>query len=158
MAGERIDSLTEAKRLRKEDEYQVTDVAYFLPDVKAGPAVQHGVTGTGMDGIDVDLEALIEAERGLADLHEELVGHLIDATELSGPLGDGGGPVTIPMRKAFKRRADPESGVQAALAEYLGELAAVRRTIMNTLRGYDRVNSELATQFQRQMSQLEGIV
>jgi hypothetical protein len=48
--------------------------------------------------------------------------------------------------------------VQAALAEYLGELAAVRRTIMNTLRGYDRVNSELATQFQRQMSQLEGIV
>jgi hypothetical protein len=156
MAGERIDSLTEAKRLQRE--HQVTDVAYFLPDVKAGPAVQHGVTGTGMDGIDVDLEALREAERGLADLHEELMRHLTDATELSGPLGDGGGPVTIPMGKAFRRRADPESGVQAALTEYLGELIAVRLAIMNTLNGYDGVNSELATRFQRQMSQLEGIV
>ncbi len=155
MAGERIDSLSEAKKLRKE--HEEADVAYFLPDFKAGPAVQHGVTGVGMDGIDVDLDALRQAERELAALHDDLMQHLRDAGELTGPLGDGGGPVTIPMRKLFKNRADVEGGVQAALVDYLGELVGVRVAIMNTLAGYDAVNSDMAARFTRQMAQLEGI-
>jgi hypothetical protein len=156
MAGERIDSLTEAKRLR--EEHRETDVAYFLPDVKAGPAVRHGVTGVGMDGIDVDLDALRQAERDLAALHDDLMQHLRDAADLTGPLGDGGGPVTIPMRKLFKNRADEQEGVQATLVDYLGELVGVRIAILNTLAGYDAVNSDMADRFNRQVAQLERIV
>jgi hypothetical protein len=110
-----------------------------------------------MDGIDVDLDALRQAERDLAALHDDLMQHLRDAGELTGPLGDGGGPVTLRMGKAFKRRADVEGGVQSALVDYLGELTGVRFAILNTLAGYDAVNSDMAARFNRQVAQLEGI-
>jgi hypothetical protein len=155
MTGERIDNLTEAKRLQRE--HGETDVAYFLPDVKAGPAVRHGITGTGMDGIDVDTDALRQAEGELAALHDDLMKHLRDAGELTGPLGDGGGPVTVPMRKAFKSRADVDGGVQAALVDYLEELVGVRLAILNTLADYEGVNSDMAARFNRQVAQFEEI-
>lgn len=155
MAGERIDNLTEAKRLQRD--HRESDVAYFLPDVKAGPAVQHGVTGTGMDGIDVDFAALRQAEQELATLHDDLIQHLRDASELTGPLGDGASPVTVPMGKAFKSRADVDGGVQAALVDYLEELVGVRVAILSTLAEYEGVNNDMAARFNRQVAQLEEI-
>jgi hypothetical protein len=155
MARERIDNLTEAKRLRSE--HKQHDVAYFAPVITTGPGVAHGVTGVGMDGIEVDLDALRQAERDLAGLHDDLVEHLRAAQDLTGPLGDGGGPVTGPMRKAFRSRADVEEGVQAALVDYLEEMIAVRTAILNTLATYEGVDGETAGRLSRQMSQLEEI-
>ena len=155
MGGERIDNLTEAKRLQREHREQ--DVAYFLPDIAGLAAVDHGVTGVGMDGIDVDLDALRQAERELAGLHDDLVGHLKDAAELTGPLGDGNSPVTGPMRAAFHTRADMEGGVQTALLDYLEELVAVRVAILQTLATYSGVEGETVSRLQRQMGQLEEI-
>jgi hypothetical protein len=156
MGGERIDNLTEAKRLQRE--HREEDVAYFLPDIAGLPAVDHAVTGVGVDGIEVDLDALRQAERELAGLHDDLVGHLRDAAELAGPLGDGNSPVTGPMRAAFRSRADMEGGVQTALLDYLEELVAVRVAILQTLATYSDVETETVNRLQRQMGQLEEIV
>jgi hypothetical protein len=155
MAGERIDNLTEAKRLQRE--HRQHDVAYFAPDVRMGAGVAHGVSGVGMDGIEVDLGALRQAERDLAGLHDGLVQHLKDAQDLTGPLGDGASPVTGPMRKAFLSRADMEGGVQTALLDYLEEMVAVRVAILNTLATYEGVDDDTANRLSRQMSQLEEI-
>lgn len=155
MAGERIDNLTEAKRLQRE--HRETDVAYFLSDVKAGPGVQHGVTGVGMDGIEVDFDALRQAEQELAALHDDLMRHLRNASELTGPLGDGGGPVTVPMGKAFKSRADVDGGVQAALVDYLEELVGVRIAILSTLADYEGVTNDMTARFNHQVAQLGEI-
>ncbi len=156
MAGERIDSLTEAKRLARE--HRVHDVAHFMPDIKVGDRPEHGVTGTGMDGIEVDFEELRQAERDLAALHDGLVTHLRDAVELAGPLGDGSSPVTGPMRKAFKDRADLEGGVQATLLDYIGELISVRAAILETLNAYDATDDDALTLLNQQAADLEGEV
>lgn len=153
MAGERIDNLSEAKRLQRE--YRPQAEAHFLPDVAAGPRPVHGVAGVGMDGIEADLDQLRQAERDLSQLHDGLVQHLKDATDLAGPLGDGTGPVTGPMRKAFRDRASMENGVQAALLDYLEELIAVRVTILDTLATYDGVDNEAANRLQRQVAYLD---
>ncbi|MCA1655561.1 MAG: hypothetical protein LC635_03755 [Pseudonocardiaceae bacterium] len=155
MAGERIDNLSEAKRLQRE--HRERDVAYLMPDITAGPAAQHGVSGVDMDGIEADFAALRQAERDLAGLHDGLVQHLRDAAELTGPLGDGSTPVTGPMRRAFRSRADIEGGVQTALLDYLEELVAVRVAILNTLATYEGVDTDTANRLRRQMSQLEEI-
>jgi hypothetical protein len=85
------------------------------------------------------------------------VDHLKAAQHLMGPLGDGGGPVTGPMRKAFLARADVDGGVQAALLDYLEEMVAVRVAILNTLSTYEGVDGETTNRLARQMSQLEEI-
>src|SRR5262245_7917756 len=127
MGRERIDNLTEAKHLRKE--YRAEDVAYLVPEVGALAAGPHQVTGTGMDGIQADFAALRQAERELAALHDDLVSHLNEATDLAGPLDDGSSPVATPMRAAFRTRADNEGGVQTALQQYLTEVISVRVAI-----------------------------
>jgi hypothetical protein len=156
MARERIDHLTEAKRLQREHRPH-EDVAYLSPNITVGPGVEHGVTGVGMDGIEVDLGALRQAERDLAGLHDDLLGHLRAAQDLTGPLGDGGGPVTGPMRRAFMSRANVEEGVQAALVDYLEEMIEVRSAILSTLATYEGVDGETANRLARQMAQLEEI-
>lgn len=155
MAGDRIDNLTEAKRLQRE--HREEDVAYFLPGVASFGNVQHGVAGVGMDGIEADFATLRQAERDLAGLHDDLVAHLRDAAELTGPLGDGSSPVTGPMRKAFLDRADLEGGVQTALLDYMEELIAVRTAILQTLATYEGVETDTVDKLQRQASQLEEL-
>lgn len=155
MAGERIDSLSEAQRLRSE--HRVVDVAHVVPDIDARQAAQHSVTGTGMDGIEADFAELRSAEKRLADLSDELLDQLREAQELTGPLGDGGGPVTGPMRRAFGERADMEGGVQAALADYLEELLAVRGAILATLDTYGAVDDEAANRLNRQAAELDEV-
>jgi hypothetical protein len=155
MAGDRIDNLTEAKRLRREHREQ--EVAYFLPDVAAVASVRHGVAGVGMDGIEADFATLRDAERRLAGLHDELVGQLTAAADLTGPLGDGTSPVTRHMRKAFLDRADVEGGVQTALLDYLEELIAVRVAILQTLATYEGVENDTVDRLRRQAGQLEEI-
>lgn len=155
MAGDRIDNLTEAKRLQRE--HREEDVAYFLPDVANFGNVQHGVTGVGMDGIEADFATLREAERDLAALHDDLVTHLRDAAELTGPLGDGTSPVAVPMRKAFLDRADLEGGVQTALLDYLEELISVRTAILQTLATYEGVETDTADRLRTQAAQLEEL-
>lgn len=156
MAGERIDSLTEAKRLARE--HRMQDMAYLMPDIKVGGRPEHGVAGTGMDGIEVDLDELRQAERDLAALHDGLVTHLRDAVELAGPLGDGSSPVTGPMRKAFLDRADVEGGVQATLLDYITELISVRAAIIETLNAYDAADGESLELLNQQVADLNGEV
>jgi hypothetical protein len=155
MAGERIDSFTDAKRLSSEYRDELT--AYWVPDVDRLPDVPHGVDGVGMDGIEADFATLRQAERDLAALHDDLLAHLKDAAELTGPLGDGSSPVTGPMRKAFRDRADVEGGVQTALLDYMEELIAVRFAILQTLATYEGVENETVGQLRQQLSQLEEL-
>ena len=154
MAGERIDSLTEAKRLARE--HRAHDLAYVMPDITVGGRPEHGVAGTGIDGIEVDFEELRQAERDLAALHDGLVGHLRDAVELAGPLGDGSSPVTGPMRKLFRERADLEGGVQATLLDYISELISVRAAIIETLNAYDATDDDALTLLSQQAADLDG--
>ncbi|MGB3441289.1 MAG: hypothetical protein WBA97_21265 [Actinophytocola sp.] len=155
MTGDRIDNLTEAKRLRREHGEQ--EYGYVLQDVASLGNVQHGVTGLGMDGIEADFTTLRQAERDLAGLHDDLVAHLRDAGELTGPLGDGTSPVTGPMRKAFFDRADLEGGVQTALLDYLMELISVRTAILQTLATYEGVETDTADRLRTQAAQLEEL-
>jgi hypothetical protein len=155
MAGDRIDNLTEAKRLQKEHREQ--DVIQFLPGVASFGNVQHGVTGMGLDGIEADFATLRQAEGDLARLHDDLLAHLRDAADLTGPLGDGTSPVTGPMRKAFLDRADLEGGVQTALLDYMEELISVRLAILQTLATYEGVENDTVDQLRRHAGQLEEL-
>lgn len=156
MGRERIDNLTEAKRLQ--DRYQEHDVAYILAEITAVQPAQHSVDGVAMDGIEADFATLRQSERDLAGLHDELVAHLKDAADLAGPLGDGTSPVTGPMRRAFRDRADMEGGVQTALLDYLEELIGVRLAILQTLATYEGVENDTVDRLRRQLGQLEEIV
>jgi hypothetical protein len=151
MGRERIDNLTEARRLRHE--YREQDVAYLLPEIDRIQG-RHAVTGVGMDGIEVDLAALRQAERDLATLHDDLAGHLAEAADLTGPLGDGKSPVAGPMRVAFQTRAGDEGGVRTALWQYMTELVAVRVTILKTLAAYHGVEEETVSRLRRQAEEI----
>ena len=155
MAGDRIDSLTEAKQLQKEHREEI--VATFLPQVAALANIRHGVTGVTMDGIDVDFATLRDAEKELSARYDDLLGHLRDAAELTTPFGDGTSPVTGPMRRAFRDRADMEGGVQNALLEYLEEVLSVRLAILQTLATYEGVETYTVDQLNRQLGQLEEL-
>ncbi|OLF17383.1 hypothetical protein [Actinophytocola xanthii] len=153
MARERVDSFSEAKELYRE--HRPRTVAYVAPDIRAGELPVHGVNGTNMDGIAADFDALVTAERELAQLHDDLFAQLREANSLSGPLGDGSSPVTGPMRKAFLDRADVDGGVQAALVDYIEELFDVRSAILQTLSTYQGVDGDAAARLNRQMEQLD---
>ena len=155
MGRERIDNLTEAKHLRHE--YREHDVAHVVPEITGVGGGEHRVDAVGMDGIQADFAALRQAESELARLHDELVSHLTEATDLTGPLGDGTSPVTGPMRAAFHSRADDEGGVQAALRQYISELMAVRIGIRDTLSTYEDADTDAASTLRAQTSELEGM-
>jgi hypothetical protein len=155
MAGDRIDNLTEAKRLQKEHKEQ--HVIEALPDVASFGNLRHGVTGVGVDGIEADFDTLRQVESDLARLHDDLLAHLKDAAELTGPLGDGTSPVTGPMRKAFLDRADLEGGVQTTLLDYMEELIDVRFAIVQTLATYEGVENDTVDQLRKHAGQLEEL-
>jgi len=155
MAGERIDNMSEAKRLQREHRPQ--SVAYFMPEISAVPVGQHGVSGVGMDGIEVDFEALRQAERQLTTQTDDLLQQLKEAAGLTGPLADGTSPVTGPMRKLFRSRADMAGGVQTALLEYLEELLAVRGAIRQTLEDYEGVDRDARDRLQQDIARLPEV-
>lgn len=154
MAGKRVDSFTEAKELYR-DQDKPRNEAFFGADIKVGGVPQHGAAGTNMDGIATNFDELVRTEQQLADLHDDLVGHLREAAELAGPLDDGSSPVTGPMRKAFKDRADMEGGVQTALLDYMNELVAVRAAIFQTLETYRGIDQESVDRLQQHMAYLD---
>lgn len=155
MGRERIDNLTEAKHLRHE--YREQDVIYAVPEISGVSGGRHRVDAVGMDGIQADFESLRQAERDLAEAHDDLVKLMVKASDLTGPLTDGNSPVTGPMRTAFHSRADAEGGVQAALTQYIHELVEVRVGILETLATYEGVENEAVGRLQRQINQLEGM-
>ena len=155
MAGKRVDSFTEAKELYG-DHKGPRHAGYIVPNIQDNGLAQHGAAGTNMDGIATDFEELRQAERNLADLHDDLIAHLQAANDLSGPLNDGTSPVTGPMRKLFKDRADMEGGVQTALLDYMNELIAVRTAIFATLDTYRGVDEESVQRLQQHMAYLDG--
>ncbi|MGQ0839411.1 hypothetical protein [Actinokineospora sp.] len=138
----RVRTMQQAEALRSE--HQETTGAFMMPDITVGPRGNHSVSGTGMDGVEADYAELTRADKALAELHDQLVGQLRTATELSEPLRDGGGPVAAQMRRAFLDRADADGGVQAVLADYIEELTAVRMSIRETLQAYQQVDEQAA--------------
>jgi hypothetical protein len=156
MGRERIDNLTEAKHLLRH-EHREQDVAYVVPEITGVSGGRHRVDAVGMDGIQADFAALRDAERRLAELHDDLAGHLTEAEELTGPLSDGTSPVTGPMRAAFHSRADNEGGVQAALLQYMNELMAVRNGISETVSTYEDAETHAVSELGNPRTQGEGM-
>jgi hypothetical protein len=67
------------------------------------------------------------------------------AQRLAEPLPDGGGPVARVMRRTYLKRANPDTGVQAVLQDYIGELDAIRTTLAMTLEAYADVEADAIT-------------
>lgn len=156
MTRERIDNLADARRLS--ESYHQVHAQKAHTDDNVGAAPVHGVAGTGMDGIEVELDALASTERNLAGLHDQLMEQMRSATVLTDKLQDGSGPVAVRMREAFLRRADVDGGVQKALREYMEELFDVRVVILQTLAGYQRVDDEATDLLSRQIDDFGSAV
>ncbi|PPK64489.1 hypothetical protein V5P93_007061 [Actinokineospora auranticolor] len=135
----RVRTMQQVEQLAKSR--QVQDRAYVDSDVRADPQGDFRLTGTGMDGMEVDYAALSQAYSQLGDLHAELAKQRDLAAELEQPMGDGSGPVAARMAQAFGVRADAEGGVRAVLEKYLTELADVRESIRATLADYETVDN-----------------
>jgi hypothetical protein len=142
-----VHSKADAKRLREEIEAgrsaPVPGAAQVAAPSGAGAA---GLVADGTDGIELDFDELAEAQRAIDRKYDELAAHLKQAQELSGPLRDGKGPVTTPMRKAFGvRGGEAGGGVQAALASYLDELDRLRIAIRQVAADHQGQDTEAAT-------------
>lgn len=159
MAGKRIDDLSDAKKLARDYDDKDTfhgSAGAVVGSFHTGPAPAYGVTGQGMpDGVEADLDELRAAEAELARLQDGLLEHLRMANELTEPLKDGSSPVTKPMRKAFFDRANIDSGVQAALVDYMEELMVVRANILDAVAGYQGVDDDAVAQLNRQATELD---
>ncbi|HWM05760.1 MAG TPA: hypothetical protein VNP92_25750 [Actinophytocola sp.] len=153
MARERVDSFTEAKRLS--GDHDRVRPGKDRANIHAGDVVAHGATGQNVDGISADFQRLTDLYGQLQGLRDRLVQQRAAAVELSGPLTDGSSPVTGPMRKAFRQRADVDEGVQGALDQYIGELDAVRTAIVNTLQTYRGVEGDAVARFNQVVNQEE---
>jgi hypothetical protein len=149
---ERIDNRREAERLA--DKYDPVKVRNVAANDGVGPRPIHGLAGTGMDGVEVDLDLLARAEKQLGDLHDDLTAQLTEAGRLLEPMSDGTGPVTRPMRRRFNRLADAD-GLLGALWDYRQELINVRMAILATLSSYRRVDSDAADRLRRQVAEID---
>jgi hypothetical protein len=149
---ERIDNRREAERLA--EQYEPVKVRNVRTDDSVGGRPLHGLTGTGMDGVDVDLDLLARAEKQLGDLHDDLTAQLTEAGRLLEPMQDGTGPVTRSMRRRFNRLADAD-GLQGALWDYRQELINVRLAILATLSSYRRVDADAAERLRRQVAEID---
>jgi hypothetical protein len=116
--------------------------------VPVGPTADHGMTGTGMNGFELDPEAMRATLKELGDLRAKLEGFRREAQRLAEPLPDGGGLVAMQMRQAFLDRADLDNGVQAVLEDYILELDSVEDTIRSTLEAYESLDARTATDLQ----------
>jgi hypothetical protein len=109
-----------------------------------------GVVGDDSGGgIELDLDELAEAQHAIDTKYDELSSYLRLAEELSGPLSDGKGPVTGPMRAAFGLRGGEDSGgVQAALRSYLDELDGLRAAIRQVAASHQSQDEQAAAEVQ----------
>lgn len=135
--------------LRAEENTPVLKASQVAAPSGTGAA---GLVADGTDGIELDFDELAEAQRAIDGKYDELAAHLKQAQELSGPLHDGKGPVTGPMRKAFGvRGGEAGGGVQAALASYLDELDRLRSAIRQVAADHQGQDAEAA-------AALDGVV
>ncbi|HEV2778422.1 MAG TPA: hypothetical protein VGX25_03385 [Actinophytocola sp.] len=134
MSGERIRSERDARDLT--DEYRVRKPGKSNAKVRVGARPDHRMAGTGMDGFEFDPAAMARAQGKLEMLRNELAEHRRTAIELAEDLPDGSSPVARRMRQVFLQRADPETGVQAVLKDYLVELQEIQTAIDLTLKTY----------------------
>lgn len=153
MTRERIDNFTEAVHLR--DDYDRPKIHRVRPNDEVGAAPAHGVAGTGMNGIEVQLDALAQAQRELGVLQDKLLGQLDAARGLTDELRDGGGPIAAKMRRTFLQLADAEGGVQTTLTEYMAELFDMRIVMLQTLASYQRVDDDAVAELNRQIATFE---
>ncbi|OLR90818.1 hypothetical protein [Actinokineospora bangkokensis] len=107
----------------------------------------HSVQGENMDGVQLSPAELQATEAELGALQSQLEAQLALARSLTEPLHDGTGPVAAPMRREFLHRADAEGGVEAALHEYIAEVAQVRTWIGEALAAYTATDAERAQAF-----------
>jgi hypothetical protein len=148
MARERIDSRAEAREAR--EKYHEEAVMYLAPRTHAGPKGTFGVAGTGMDGIEVDPQALIAADRELDRLHRRLLDHLRDADKLADQLHDGKTLVSRHMRRKFLDKVEAEGGLKAALEDYLDELKDVQIRVRESLAAYQDLDTDGAARIRSQ--------
>jgi hypothetical protein len=142
MAGERIQNERDARNLL--DQHKVAKAGRSDVVVQVGPKADHRMAGAGMDGFEIDQDAMINAHRELGDLRKQLEGQLETARQLAEPLQDGTSLVATQMRKAYVDRADPDGGVQAVLSDYLDELDEIRDAIRMSLEMYGDMDADAA--------------
>lgn len=142
MSGDRIKNTGDAKELQ--DKYHVRKAGHSDVKVHAAPLSDHTMAGVGMDGFEIDRDAMLLAQGQLAELRAQLATHQRTAQDLAAPLPDGTSKVAHTMRKAYKDRASAERGVQRVLGDYLAELDAVQAAIKATLQVYDDLDSAAA--------------
>ena len=93
---------------------------------------------------ELDPAGLAAADAELGRWRDELATLLAESAQLDTPLRDGGGPVAGHLRKAFGLRGSSESGVQAALRDYLAELDALRSAIRQAGADHGRHEADVA--------------
>ncbi|MET1073442.1 MAG: hypothetical protein ABWY11_12415 [Umezawaea sp.] len=125
----RVRGVEDAERLREKLREEPA-VGMIAPPGVAAPtgAGTADIVADGGDLIELELGAFTNAVSDLDQLHDvlsellERAGH-----EAAQPLGDGKGPVSLNMRRAFGLRGgDVGGGVRAALRSYLEELEGLR--------------------------------
>ncbi|WP_433262715.1 hypothetical protein ACQPZF_30230 [Actinosynnema sp. CS-041913] len=127
---ERVRGIEDAKRLRDQYEDEPRRHAPLPPVAAPTGAGAAGIVAQDGDRIELDFSELTAALGKLDELHSTLYDHLDKADELQKPFGDGKGPVTHHMRRAFGLRAgDLDGGVRTALRSYLDELEALRTAL-----------------------------
>lgn len=142
MSGERIRTTGDAKELQHH--YHKVKPGHSDTKVPEAHWDDHKMAGVGMDGFEIDRDAMVFAQGKLASLREELQSHLHWAEDLSHPLPDGTSKVAHTMRKAYRERASMEQGVQGILRDYLKELETVQAAIGATLQVYDALDAAAA--------------
>lgn len=140
------------RELRKQTKHEhVSRAAEIAAPAGAGSAQ---IVAAGADRIELDPLVLNTVESELARLHDELTRCLALTQELGGELQDGKSPVTQPMRKAFGLRAGAgPGGVQAALREYLDELAGLREAIRRVRSAHQENDLRTAVAFRAQQAE-----
>jgi hypothetical protein len=138
-----IRNVEDAKDLRHEHKPEKT--GFHKPNTQVGAAPEHGVTGQGMNGMEVDVDALRDIDKQLEQHQHELTRQLTRAARLTEYLNDGETPISGPMRRAFLDRADDQGGIQGTLQQYLDELSDVRLAISATLESYQNLDASAAT-------------
>lgn len=141
MRRERIRDEDDAKRLAHEN--PLVKPHRNNHKVHAGPRADHGVTGVGMDGFEIDPAALDQALHKLRGLQAQLQEHLDNAQDLARHLPDGGGPVAMVMRRTFHIRAHADrGGVQAVLRDYIHEVDGIIDVLQLTRASYADLDAD----------------
>jgi hypothetical protein len=118
-----------------------------------GAAPVHGVAGTGMDGMEAQLDTLLTTDRQLEGLQKALMAQKQTAAALTHDLKDGAGPIAAKMRQSFLQLADNDGGVLTTLDDYINELSGVRQAIAETLHSYRWVDDEAVNVLNRQIEE-----